>query len=392
MRWLLPLLLLLLSTPAPAASVEVQVTGAGTSYTEAVANGLVEAIQQVTGVAVDAKQEMQSVAAAAAVNDNRVVSMANVSQEAIQRTANGVVRSYRVLETEADEPAHVVLQMAVVVEKFEAKGLDGAARRRIAVAAFAASGGARAVADPLRDHIAAYLTQARRFAVLDRSEEAAYSQEMALLQREAPATERIRIGQVIGADYIVTGTIRHAGVSRSDRTIALTGERIVSAASSLEIDWQVLEIATRQIKWAGTERLQAGGAALSSLLDRAASGIADGITQAIYPMRLIDVSDPNALVINQGAGTVHPGQQLRAMQLGKQMIDPYTKEALGRVEHEVAVVQVQRVDNKLSYARLLSGSVPASGADVVLRPEMPQVRHVPAPRTAPVVVKLPGDP
>jgi curli biogenesis system outer membrane secretion channel CsgG len=392
MPWLV-LILSLLAWPALADPVEVDVSGTGATRPEAVGRGLAEAIQQVTGVLVEVDQKMQTAMAATSVNDTSVVSLAAASQDSIRRTANGIVRSYRIIETEADEPAHVVLRMTVTVEKFEAKALGNESRRRIAVTSFGGPSTIQGIVPQLRDRVISYLTQARRFAVLDRANLLAYSQEMATLETQAPVTERVRVGQVIGADYVVVGAIR-GGVSRSDRTIELTGERVISASSELNVDWQVLEIATRQVKWAGNVRLNSGDDALGGLVDKAAARIADEITQAIYPMRLVDATDPAALIINQGGGTLRPGQRFRAMLLGKQIIDPYTKEPLGQVEREVGVVEIVRVDNKVAYARLASGKLPGEEAEIVLRPAASAAARPQgsARAAAPTLVKLPGDP
>lgn len=400
LRLLAALGLLLAAAPALAEPVEVTVVGIGGSRSEAIARGLAEAIQQATGVAVAVDEVMNSAMASAAVTvdgaDTRSVAIAEASQSAIRRTANGIVRSYRVIETAANEPGHVMLHLAVAVEKFEAKGLGNDSRRRIAVATFGGASGQGRMRDMLRDRVISYLTQARRFAVLDRANTTVYAQEMATIEAQSPVTERVRAGQVIGADYVVVGTVNQAGVARSDRTIELTGERIVSASSSVSIDWQVLEIATRQVKWTGTVHLNAGGDALGSLVDRAAARIGDEITQAIYPMRLIDLSDPNALIVNQGGNTLRRGDRFRAMLLGKQLFDPYTKEPLGQTEREVAVVEIDRVDSKVSYARVVSGQLPGADAEVVLRlasgGAQAQTQKSPVKKGPPPVVKLPGDP
>lgn len=399
LRLLAALGLLLVAQPAFAEPVEVTVVGIGGSRSEAIARGLAEAIQQATGVAIAVDEVMNSAMASAAVTvngtDSQSVAIAEASQSAIRRTANGIVRSYRVIDTEANEPGHVVLNLAVAVEKFEAKGLGNDSRRRIAVATFGGASGQGRLREMLRDRVISYLTQARRFAVLDRANTTVYAQEMATIEAQSPVTERVRAGQVIGADYVVVGTVNQAGVARSDREVELTGERIISASSLISIDWQVLEIATRQVKWTGTVHLNAGGDALGSLVNRAAARIGDEITQAIYPMRLIDLSDPNALIINQGGNTLHRGERFRAMLLGKQLFDPYTREPLGQTEREVAVVEIDRVDSKLSYARVVSGQLPGADAEVVLRSApgaQPQKQKASVKKGPPPVVKLPGDP
>ncbi len=381
---------------AHADPVVVEADGGGPTRQAAVAEALVEAIQQLTGVAVAAVQEMSTAMASASGPDGSSATLTEKSQGEVLRKSNGIVRSYRILSLNEDEPAHFMAHLSVTVEKFQAKGLGNDSRRRIAVGGFTEPAGARGLGAMLRDRVTAALTQTRRFAVVDRVNDAAYAQEMTALAN-APAAERVRVGQVIGADYVLVGVIRQASVSRSDETIELTGERVRSASSAIEADFQVLDIATRQVKWADTVRFSTGGDALNGLVARAAERIAENVAQTIYPMRLIKFDDPNELIINQGGTSLRPGQRFRAMIMGDQLTDPYTNEPLGQAEREFGTIEVQRVDPKISYARLVSGRLPATGSEIVLRPATAaaSVRraaaHASATSTRPVV-KLPGDP
>lgn len=379
---------------ANAAPREVEVTATGFNSQEAIAQGLVQAMEQVSGVVISAGQSSRSELSAQVRNDERTVTLSSQQQSETRRLTGGVVSSYRVLSTTDGLPVSV--RMAVVIEVFEPKGLGNETRRRIAVATF--SGGRPGpMANQLRERITTHLVQARRFAVVDRAESLVYAQEMALLEANAPAAERTRIGQLIGADYVVTGRLRQTAATRSDRVLDLTGEVVTSTtAGSADCDFQVIEIATRQIKWAGRARITGGDA-----VDRVAVKIADEITQTIYPMRLIRFEDPGNLIVNQGGDSIRSGQRFRAMVLGEVMIDPYTQESLGQVEEETGVVEIRRVDSKLSYAQLVSGRLPQpTGPEVqiVLRPAAPapapaaRARRPATGRDAPAITKLPFDP
>jgi hypothetical protein len=382
-------------TSVSAAPVEVNVEGTGKTRDEAVSQALVSAVEQVTGVAITAGTALRTQMAAVASADQVVVKLDQQTQSEVQRQSGGIVRSYSILgvsEVDGMRTAH----LSVTIEVFKPKGLGNETRRRIAVAMFATSGNRPGpTADLLRDRIAAHLTQSRRFAVVDRSQDAAYAQEMQLLQSgNAPVTERARLGQIIGADYIVTGKLRGTAATRSNTVIGLTGEVVTSTtAGSAEADYQVIEIATRQIKWAGTARIPGGGA-----VDQVGAKIADEITQTIYPMRLIRFDDPANLIINQGGDSLHVGQRFRAMLMGEMMTDPYTHEPLGETEQEAGLIEIKRVDPKLSYALLVSGHLPPPGGSdvqIVLRPAapapVPHQRRATAAQDAPSVTKLPFD-
>jgi hypothetical protein len=201
---------------------------------------------------------------------------------------------------------------------------------------------------------------------------------MALLSTDAPLTERVRIGQVLGADYIVIGRMR-VGASRTEQNIAITGETVVRSSARGVLDFQVLEAATRQVRWAASVAVSNSGN-LGAVLEEMAVRIGREITQTIYPMRVVRAEDPQEIILNQGGVTVAVGQRFRAMMLGEELKDPYTGESLGQVEREIGMVQVHRVDTRVSYARLVGGSLPPQNAQVVLRlaPPAPAAASRPA--------------
>ena len=393
-------ILLLLTLPADAAPREVEITATGATSQEAITQGLVQALEQVSGVALASNQLVRTELSSQVTGDQATTTLTQQQQSQIRKLTGGNVTAYRVLATSDGPP--VTVQMAVTIEVFEAKGLGNETRRRIVVATFSSPGSnvGRAqpgtTADTLRDRITASLVQARRFAVIDRAQDLVYAQEMALLHSgDAPATERVRIGQTIGADYVVTGKLRQTSPTRTDRVLEITGEVLTSTtAGNIEADFQVIEIATRQIKSTGSMRFSGAGA-----IDRVGASIAEAITQAVYPMRLIRFEDPANLIVNQGGGTLVPGQRFRAMVMGEMMTDPYTHEELGQLEQEVGVVEIVRVDSKISYAQLIAGHLPGPGdtpAQIVLRPAAPpsapaRARRATPAREAPSITKLPYD-
>jgi len=379
----------MLAVPAMAAVETVDVEGTGHTRDDAIQAGLVNAIQQVTGVAV--AQTAVSQTASTMAKSDTAASFSHTSEYAAAtgEVSHGVVQDYQILDVAA-VPLGFTVHLRVSVAKYDATTAN-TDRRRIAVAPFADTAGSRGDGARLRDAISAALTQSRRFAVLDRANAGAYAAEMGIANT-APLAEQVRAGQVMMTDYIVTGTLRATAGTSSERVIGLTGEHVITAtAGAVEADFQVIDFATRQVKLAG--KVQLGGSSAAAI-DQIAARIAEQITQAIYPMRLINADDPTALIINQGGETVRPGQRYRAMQLGAMMVDPYTKEQLGQAEREIGQVEITRVDEKMSYARLVAGQLPPAGSDVVLRPApAPPPRAAAPARPAPApVIKLPGDP
>lgn len=358
--------------------VSATAEGAGATRDAALTAALLSAVEQVTGVAVGTRDVAARSLSAILTDRSDLVTVSETARQEIARVSGGIVRSYRVLDVRADG-ASTIVRIEADIAVFRATQDQASTRRRIAVSEFRDQNGRQtAFGDQLRERLVQYLTQSRRFAVLDRSNLATYDREMATLAADSPLTERVRIGQVLGTDYVVVGRMRNVGQVRQESYISITGETVVRQFARGNLDFQVIEIATRQVLWAG--QINTGtGSNLTQILERMVAQLGREVTQSVYPLRLVRMDNPDELILNQGGVTVEVGQRFRAMVLGEEITDPYTRESLGRVERETGVIQVMRVDDRLSYARLVGGAMPSAGTDVVLRLAPPPP---PAPRPA----------
>jgi len=186
----------------------------------------------------------------------------------------------------------------------------------------------------------------------------------------------VRIGQVIGADYIVIPKLRKLE-QRDTRTLTpVTNETIIKRTAVMTLDYTLVDVATRQIKWTGSFDKQKVGS-LEEIVLQSANDIGESILNSIFPLRVVQITEQGIVVINQGGDTLRAGQRLGMFRLGEEMIDPYTKEPIGRLETPVAQISVERVDPKMSYAKVMSGDARVDG-DYILRKELaePQVGNV----------------
>ncbi len=377
---LLRLVLLIAVTwinPALGQTTSVAAEGQGPTRQAAIAQALVSAVEQTTGVAISAQQRSGTNFESIVSDTEGTVRLEEQAQAAITRQTNGIIRTYRV-DDMRQEPGGFVAQVTVEVAVFRPTSNTGETRRRLAVAEFRDERGRPTeFGRQMREALIQHLTQSRRFAVLDRTANAQYDAEMALIQRDAPLTEQVRVGQVLGADYMVVGTMRGVGTQRSEEYIGITGQTVTRSAARGALDFQVIEVATRQVKWAGNVASSNGGD-LRVVLEDMATRAGRDITQTIYPLRLVRADSPTEIIINQGGVTVLQGQRFRMMVQGDELKDPYSGESLGFVERDIGEIEVQRVDPRISYAKLVAGGLPPQGANVVLRPSRPA-----APRAAP---------
>jgi curli biogenesis system outer membrane secretion channel CsgG len=379
--WIVALIcnyLLVMNNPLHAEPVTVRTEASGVTQREAIASALILAVEQVTGLKIESNTNAQKQFSSVADDTKRSVTLTQDVQQDIKQQSGGIVSSYEIVSSDkgADGQTNVVL--SVTIEKFQAKGSPNDNRRRIIVGAFIANQkaqcddtiglqcpNANAFVMRVAERLTSYLTLSRRFAVLDRTQDQEYAKEMNLIQSDdVPLKERVRLGQVLATDYIVVGKLNNLVAATATKTNALTGEVTGKKQFSASVDFQVIDISTRQIKWAGTVKQIYDN--VETLAEFSAQTIGESITQTIYPLRAIKIDDPTAIVVNQGSDTIKVGQIFKAYRLGDELKDPYSKESLGRAEQEIAVLKITKVDAKVSYGELQSGAM-ATGDDILLR-------------------------
>jgi len=364
----------------------VRAVGRGVSDKEAVQDALINAIAQHDGVSIDVATKL-SVAqqdVAITINDKSDAfgkMEASTARDTVQKTKGHVLR-YDVVRCDKEDDARWIAELDVVFHRYETPGIDPNNRRKLVVAPFATmvaaysvgaqNVSARATADKFRGKLETFLVQSRRFTILGRQDSDAILAEKNLILREsAEIDEYAKIGAALGTDYLVCGKIADVTVVKG-QTQSLFGEtsapKILRARIAL--DYRILVMPTGQVKWADEVSVDLDAdeckalrgdeaAAYDALVDAAARAVCAQALGNIYPVRAARVLDNGEVVLNQG-GTLHwEGEMLDAYRLGEVIVDAYNHESLGREESRIALLQVVRVEAKLSYARVIEGEVPA---------------------------------
>ena len=393
---------------AAAASAQVSteertVTGYGVTGQEAVLAALAEATLQVCGVEV----RTSTLSDLEVVDDgqlriterlNRLIEVSS-GQEACH------FEGYEVLDVRGAVP-ELTAQVRARYSVYRVPGPE-MERRRIAVLDFpidevhlAGVGGAREqradgrtvregidvdfhllrnLQDRFRAKIESYLTQGRRFGVLDRSRPDVYSAERQLLESgDVDPRERARLGKVMGADYLVYGKVDRLLVEDRSRSIDIVGEVVSREAASVRVQFTVLAVATRQVKWSSAVTLdqEIRGAVhpeqlAEALLDAAALQIVDELTENIYPPKVTQVIGAGQFVLNRGGNTVQEGDLFEVFALGDWLIDPDTGEKLDRLETSVGIAKIQTVKPKYSIAEVISAQTELARGMVLRRRAAP---------------------
>ena len=206
------------------------------------------------------------------------------------------------------------------------------------------------------------LTQGRRFAVLDRRSPEIYEREKRLLESaDVDPSEVARLGKVLGADYLLYGTVDRIEVTEERKTIVLTGETRSEVLATVRVRFSVLAVATRQVEWSSSLALQHDltedfrpEQAAERLLDELALHIVDELTEYIFPPVVTQVTGWGSFVVNRGGNTVRENDLFEVFALGDVLLDPDTGESLGRLEATAGIARITSVKPKFSLAEMIT--------------------------------------
>jgi curli biogenesis system outer membrane secretion channel CsgG len=382
------------------ADVEVEkvaVFGYGNTRVQAIQSGLIEAIKQRQGVSIDVVRdyERQMNKQSFSVNevDVNITDFSNKSNNNIKEITSGTIQNYNILNLAKNNDNEWEAQLEIVFKKYRTPGITPHSRRKIVIMPFKTlMPSYRVNSDRYTDdafsksfnqHLTNHLTQTRRFAVLDREYINEYlAEKNIILSGNSSTDEKIKLGEALGADYIVTGKIGQASIGRKNSTLDITGEGRVSYSAEIDVDYRIMVLATRQVKWSDTVSLsldtetigkitrnKQDNAASQAILSYFASIISNQLISNIYPLRVVGKSiERGTLILNQGGKTLAIGDKLEVMSLGEQVIDPYNGESLGQQENVIATIEVTSVLPKMSIAKVITGSIESiNNLDIVRR-------------------------
>ena len=350
MKWLKrsALILLLLPVLSQAAQVEIEVTGTGLTEDLAVEQGLIRAVRQVNGTDINSTQE--SVQKQSRKNSETHTHLETRQDSALK--ARGQVAGYDILESRC-LASECKVRLAVRVHQYKEAGMSSTNRRKLAVVPF--KGGSHKFASQLTEQLQEQLVQSRRFAMLDRTRRKELDAEKALWSSDkTPVSEKAKLGQMLGLDYMLFGTVKEGRVRRWSKKVELTGEEKHYAETIASVRYEMIAVATGQVKWADTVSVRRTGAVLSRTAAAMAKQISEEVLSNIFPLRVVGVT-AGQVVLNQGGKTLKKGIRLRIFAVGEKLIDPYTREVLGQAETEVATVKIVRITAKTAYAEVTHG-------------------------------------
>jgi curli biogenesis system outer membrane secretion channel CsgG len=383
------LLVLLTVSSIASANIEVEkvtVIGYGSTKGESIQSGLIEAIKQRKGVSIDSIATLEKTMIDENLSLNSIdFQISEFNQNVfnkIKEATSGVISEYDIISITRNVENEWEAELEIIFKKYKTPGISPHSRRKIVIMPFrtlmssykvnSSRYTADAFSKSFNQHLTNHLTQARRFTILDRGYMNEYLAERGIiLSSNASTDEQIKISEALGADYIVVGKIGQAFIGRKDTSIDIIGENQSSYKAEFDIDYRIIVLATRQVKWSDTvslsldqdaiEKITTGkgdNAASQAILSHFASIISNQLMSNIYPLRVVSTSiSRNTVVLNQGGKSLEVGDKLEVMSLGEKVVDPYTGESLGHQEHMLATVEVISVLPKMSTAKVVIGNI-----------------------------------
>ena len=344
--------------PAKAGSVELvsrEAIGRGQTEKEAVADALIEAVRQVRGLTIESENNLRS----EIVDTDSKSSFREETQVRIRSNTRGLIQTYDVLSITREDQRWIA-KLVVTMPLYQSPGPDRSGLRSITVVPFrvkAPLGGE--LARPWEHKLLTHIVQARRFRVLDREYTAELDREEARLRSgETPLSELVRIGQQLGADYVVTGEITHFELKPE------VGAELLDEAS-LTVEYRVIESATREVRWANTENANYSRENLQKLglrgsprqaqehvLNTSANSIITEILELIYPIKVAKLEADGTILLTQGGNRVQQGQWFSIHAVGDSTKDPDTGLLVRPDGPEIALASVVKVQEKWSWAKL----------------------------------------
>ena len=344
--------------------VPVDSQGSGVTRKDAIADALQDAVSQVNGAEIAAEMSSSIKEKSSEKNGKDEYSSEESFQENVKKKTKGVIRSWKLLDEEKEEGEEGlwIVNLNVTVAQYKlSKQLE---RLRITVAPFQIS---PTVSDPqlatkfmesFPNGLVGYLTQSRRFALLDRDFLENQANELDFIKRgDTRAEELAKLGNKVGADYIVVGLVEDVFKNEEMVTMRSTGQQIKSVKTGARVSYRIIDVATTQISFSDTVAYDPnqGNSTVRKMADYISDVAGQTIVNAIYPVSVVS-SVGDQVTLGQGGKTIRIGEKFNLVRYGKDIFDPHTKESLGREEIVVGVLKITNVQSKTSTAKFVDGS------------------------------------
>ena len=372
MKIIITLLFTLCFAPLQAATTDVarETKGFGDTYQQALSSALLEAVRQVRGLEVGTEKTLKSTIIQSIDNAGILILGNDRISENIYTKSQGWIKTYEILEVVEPEKKggqwKVIALVTVPVYKGAVKDDN---RKTIAVLPFEIAfkeimtNDTRLAVDNLSERVSegmlSKLTQSRKFAVVNRSYDKHFDKERALLKsNKVSAAEASRLGQKLGADFIIAGKIHSLNLAKDDQNFY--GAKNSNFDANISLYYSVIEAPTEKIMWADTIDYKYSGEDETRIVSEFIAGlskdIVSNIMDVIYPVKILDLQGEEDILLNQGGKRLQVGLLMDVFTQGKTLRDPDTGMPIKTDGKKTAQIEITDVLPEYSIAKIVDGS------------------------------------
>lgn len=344
--------------------ITLNVSASGNTEEIAINNALIESLSQVNGSKIEGSVTIKEFENVKQSNSSQDYFYSENYSKDISKFTKGIIENYQIIESDNGNFGEWNVEVSVTIAKYALS--NQTKRKRIAVLPFRITDtrslevqnkkiDKRRVLGLLNQSLVTYFTQTRKFFVADRDfVDELYIERDFLKNEDVPLAEISKLGNDLGVDLILVGVIEDFNTKSIKKKFESLNKTFVSTKGIVEISYRVIDVATRQIKYAnlylsdsGTDNINAD---TQMILD-AVSEIGNDILFAIYPLR-VEKIEGEIIYLGQGGTQINVGDKFGVFRLGDEINDSYTGESLGQIEERIGTAIITSRTSKISSAKL----------------------------------------
>ena len=381
LRHLLALLLPLILAGGLLAQEAITVRGTGQDERDAIKHALTEAICRANGATLESQSTLRQEVRDVVTGVETEFTYQTEENVDIVTASQGHIRRYDLLSSKPTASG-VEVEVRAVVLRFDPDNPRPGSKKTVVVERFTVAPGALQLDSPaegteallsrLQDQLTTRVVRSRKFTVLTRKNLKSIDAELGFLKdREGAPGERVKLGQLLGADYVVSGRIDLLAVHTARETVKLTGYVVESKSAEVRVTMSVYNVGsgaieweenyTRNFSWSDEElkrdaAFRDDGAIAISMLELGAEDLARRLLTRTFPPKvmLVDTeSEVPVFFLNAGDSLVAVGDVFELVRRGAPLVDPDTGDVLGYVDRKIGSLRVIGADLKMSRAQLI---------------------------------------
>jgi curli biogenesis system outer membrane secretion channel CsgG len=267
----------------------VEGTGVGETTHQATLQALQTAVSKVNGLAIAAQTQTDIQSVSSGDKDSSNYAFSNAFQQSISTATKGVIRCWDVIESKQSATVAGAQEVRLLVTVTKYKSDPSLNLPRVAVADFLLSPvtqkstKGRTVASSVPRRIMDFLGNSQKFAMIDRQYMDLTQAELSLVTGDGFQLEELaRLGNRVGTDYLIVGTVTAAKEWVETRTMKSTGKVFRRVNSDVSVSIRMVDVATSQVVYAG-EPSYRGAHSLKTTMGYIIRLAGANIVNSLYP-------------------------------------------------------------------------------------------------------------